>query len=155
FLWFWREAQVGIDLSLGQEPDRLGSRMRNDVEVLARVQAHIRHHTGKKDVPAGIQRGDGDGLSLQIANGADRVRPKQFEAADVEPREDDDGVPCLQPEEERRGKVPIEVGFAGSEGCLDVGGPRFLEVVYLGEPFTLEKLLGYILWSLTNTWDLH
>jgi len=51
--------------------------------------------------------------------------------------------------------MPIEVGFAGSECRLDVGGPRFLEVVYLGEPFTLEKLLGHILWGLTDTWDLH
>ena len=42
------------------------------------------------------QLGDGDGLALQIANRADVVGPKQLEAADVGPREDDEGVASLQ-----------------------------------------------------------
>jgi hypothetical protein len=124
--------------------------MRDDVEIFAGVEAHIRQHGGEKDVPAGIQRGHGDGLALQIADGADLVRPEQLEAADVESREDDEGVPCFQAEEERRGEVPIEVGFAGGEGRLDIGGPRFWEVVYLGEPFAAQQFFGYIGGSLTD-----
>ena len=57
----------------------------------------------------------------------------------MESREDDDGVPRLQPEDERRGEVPIEVGFAGGKGHLDVGGPLFREVVHLGEPFASQQ----------------
>ena len=128
--------------------------MRDDVEVLAGVQAHIRHHAGEKDIPGGIQCGHGDGLSLQVADGADLVRPEQFEAADMESREDDDGVSRLQPEEERRGEVPIEVGFAGGEGRLDAVGPRFLEVVHLGEPFAAQQGFGHILRGLTDARNL-
>src|SRR5215471_2549644 len=75
-LGFWREAQVGIDLPLAQELNRFGSRMRDEVDVLAGVQTNIRHHAGKKDVPAGIQCWHGNGLALQIADGANFVRPK-------------------------------------------------------------------------------
>jgi hypothetical protein len=50
--------------------------------------------------------------------------------------------------------VPIEVGFAGGEGRLDIGGPRFLEVVYLGEPFAAQQCFGYILRGLTDARNL-
>jgi hypothetical protein len=128
--------------------------MCDDVEVLAEVQAHIRHHAGEKDIPGGIQRGHGDDLPLQIADGADLARPEQFEAADVEPRQDDDGVPRLQPEEERRGEVPIEVSFAGGEGRLDVCGTLFLELVHLGEPFAAQQCFRHILGGLTDARSL-
>jgi hypothetical protein len=154
-LRFWREAQVGIDLPLGEEPYRLGSWMRDEVNVLARVQAHICHHAGEKDVPGGIQLGHGDDLSLQITDGVDLVRPEQFEAAYVKSCQDDDGVTRLQAEEERCSKVPVEVGFAGGEGLLDVCGPRFLEVVHLGEPFATQQFFGHILRGLTDARDLN
>jgi hypothetical protein len=124
--------------------------MRDDVEVLARVQAHIRHHAGEKDIPAGIQRGHGDSLAPQVADGTDRVRPEQLKAADMEPRQDDDRVSRLQAEEERRGEVPIEVGFTRGESRLNVGGPRFLEVVHLGEPFAAQQGFGHIRGGLTD-----
>ena len=46
----------------------------------------------------------------------------------MESRQDDDGIPRLQAEKERGGEMPIEVGFTGGEGRLDVCGPLFLEV---------------------------
>jgi hypothetical protein len=68
----------------------------------------------------------------------------------VESREDDDGVSRLQAEEERRGEVPSEVGFARGEGRLVVCGPRFLELVHLGEPFAAQQGFGHILGGLTD-----
>jgi hypothetical protein len=87
---------------------------------------------------------------LQIADGADFVRPEQFETANMEPPQDDDGVSCLQAKEERCSEVSIEVGFAGGEGCLDVCGAFFLEVVHLGEPFAVQQCFGYIRRGLTD-----
>jgi hypothetical protein len=82
------------------------------------------------------------------------VRREAFEAADMEPREDDEGVSRLQPEEDRRGEVPSEVGFAGGEGLLHVVGPRFLEVVHLGKPFASQQGFGHILGGLTDARNL-
>jgi hypothetical protein len=129
--------------------------MHDEVEVLVEVQADIRHHAGEKDVSTGIQRRHGDGLAPQVADGADCVRPEQFEAANVEPRQDDDRVSRLQAEEQRRREVPIEVGFARGQRRLNIGGPRFLEVVYLGEAFAAQQFFGHILRGLTDARDLH
>ena len=82
------------------------------------------------------------------------MRPEQFEAADVEPGQNDDGVPRVQPEDERRREEPSEVGFTGGEGCLDAFAPCFLEVVHLGEPFAAQQCFGHILGGLTDARDL-
>ena len=80
--------------------------------------------------------------------------PEQFEAAKVEPRQEDDGVPRLQPEEGRRREESIEVGFTRGEGFLDAFGPFLLEVVHLGEPFAAQQCFGHILGGLTDARDL-
>ena len=117
-------------------------------------QAHICHHAGEEHVSGGIQRGHGDGLSLQVADGADLMCPEQFEAAEVEPRQEDDGVPRLQPEEGRRREESIEVCFTRGEGFLDAFGPLLLEVVHLGEPFAAQQFFGHVLGGLTDAGDL-
>jgi hypothetical protein len=58
------------------------------------------------------QLGDRDGLSLQIANRADVVGPKQLEAADVDPCEDDEGVSSLQVGEKRPREVQCDVNLS-------------------------------------------
>src|SRR3954471_19462317 len=109
--------------------------MRDEMYVLTDVQAHIRSHTGEKDVSAGIERRHGHGLPLEVADGLDAIGPKQLKAADVESCQDDDGIPRLQAEKERGGEMPIEVGFTGGERRLDVCRPLFLQEVHLGEAF--------------------
>ena len=46
--------------------------------------------------------------------------------------------------------MPVEVGFTGGEGRLDVCGPLFLEVSDLGEPLAAQQFFGYILRGLTD-----
>ncbi len=72
----------------------------------------------------------------------------------MDSRQDDDGVPRLQAEEERRGEMQAEVGFAGGEGRRDVGGPLLLDVLHLGEPLAAQQLFGHILGGLTDAGNL-
>jgi hypothetical protein len=82
------------------------------------------------------------------------LRGKAQVGIDPPLRQDDNGVSRLQPEEEWRREVPIEVGFTGGERRLNIGGPHSLEVVHFGEPFTAQQFFGHILGGLADARDL-
>src|SRR5262249_23049602 len=90
--------------------------MRDPVDVCAGVEPHIRRYAGEEHVLWAAQLGDGNSLPLQIADGAHTVGPDYLETADVAPGENDDGVPCLHPGEERPDEVQGDVDRAGSHG---------------------------------------
>ena len=79
--------------------------MGDPVDVLARVQAHVRGHAREKDVRAGVQLGHGDSLPLQIADSADPVGPEQLVAPDCTPPSITMGSPGVDPDDER-GAIP-------------------------------------------------
>jgi hypothetical protein len=89
-----RKGQEGVDLSFGEEPNRVGRRMCHPVDVFSWVQAHVRHHAGEEHVLAGSQFLQGNGLAPEVANRTDALRPEQLEAARVDPREKDDRSPA-------------------------------------------------------------
>ena len=79
----------------------------------------------------------------------------KLEAADVTSGEDYDGVPRIQPQENRCGIVQIDIGLTGSEGGLDALASLPLNIMYVCEAFAPQQLLGYILRSLTNARNLN
>jgi len=84
-LRFWREAQVGIDLPLGEELHCLGCGARNPVDVLARIEAHICHHAREEYMLAGFEFEHSDALSLQIADCVDLIGSEQLETTNMAP----------------------------------------------------------------------
>ena len=89
------------------------------------------------------QLGHGSGLPFQIADGAHPIGPDHLEAADVAPREDDDGVSGLHPDEERPDEVQGDVDLAGSQGWREKI-PSHHDVLYLGKPLALQELSGHV-----------
>ena len=89
------------------------------------------------------QFGHGHGLPLQVADGAHPLGPDHLEAADVAPREDDDGVPCIHPDEERPDEVQDDVDLAGSQGWREKV-PGHLDVLDIGEPLALQEVFGHV-----------
>jgi hypothetical protein len=137
FLWPGRERQDRIDLPLGEERHGLGEGMDDPVDVLAWVHAHIGQNAGEEHVIGATQLGDGDGLPLQIANRADVVGPKQLEAADVGPREDDEGVSSLQAGEKWSGEVQCDVNLPSAHGLREQFLPR-PDVLHVREPLARQ-----------------
>ena len=85
----------------------------------------------------------GHGLLPQVADGAHPVGPDQLEAADVAPREDDEGVPRLHLDEERPNEVQGEVDIAGSHGWREQL-PGHPDVLYIGKPLALQEIFGHV-----------
>jgi hypothetical protein len=118
------------------------------------IQPHICGHAGEEDVLAGLQGFYSDGLPLEVADGADAIRPKELEAADMDPCQDDDGVPCLQPDDERASEGQGDVSLTGGHSLHGAGPCRGLDVVDLGEPFAPQELFSHVLGGDTEAGDL-
>jgi hypothetical protein len=97
-----------------------------------------------------------DALSLQVSDAADAFIPKQFEAADVHPRNhrywrtavDTNGEGCCI----RHG----EFGVAACD-CGDRGSARRdrTHIADIGEPLGLQQLLGDVLGRIADPGDLY
>src|SRR5438132_3297788 len=111
--------------------------MRNPGDVLLGIQPHIRDHAGEEDVVGGSNLGYGDRLPLQVADGADALRPEKLPAADMNSRQDDDQVPRVHLKKKRPAELQGEVDLTGGESRLLGGTALFLDVVHLGEPLPL------------------
>jgi len=55
------------------------------VDVLTRIQTHIRRHAGEEDVCGEPQPTHGDALPLQVTDAAHALGAEEFETADVNP----------------------------------------------------------------------
>src|SRR5262249_162110 len=84
----------------------------------------------------------GDGLPLQIPDDVDPVGAKEFKTADVRPRERDDGVSRLDPEDKRRSKVQGHVGFTGSQRLVVPSPGHRFDVLHLGEPLAIQAIFN-------------
>ena len=81
----------------------------------------------RKTCWADPELGHGDGLPLQVADRADLLGPEQLEAADVAPRQDNDWVPRVHPNDDRRGEVHVDVSLARGQGLpRSLQAPPFL-----------------------------
>jgi hypothetical protein len=119
------------------------------------VHAYIGQHAGEIDVLHRSQLEYGDGFSLQIMDGTNAVGTEELKAADVETGKYDDRIPCLYPGNEGSYEEVVDVGLARSQGLLYPRGSLFFDVLDIGESLGLEQFFGYILWGLTDAWDLH
>ena len=97
-----RETEVGVDLSLREEPPALDGGMLDEVHVLARIQPHVGHHAGEEDVLARPELSDRDRLTLQIPDRANAVGPEQLETSNVDTAQERDGGAGVQLDDQRR-----------------------------------------------------
>ena len=104
-----RKAEVGVDLSLREQPLALGGGMLDEVHVLARIQPHVGHHAGEEDVLGRPELSDRDRLALQIPDRANPVRPEQLETSHVHAAQDRDGVAGVQLDDQRRDEVQGDI----------------------------------------------
>ena len=79
------------------------------------VEADVGGHRRDEDVPDALQRPDRDGLALEISDRADALGPEQLEAADVDSRQEDDGILRVDAQEKRSTERRVEMGLAGGQ----------------------------------------
>src|SRR6266851_6707293 len=81
--------------------------MLDPADVFLGIQTHVRRHAREEDVLARSQRLDPHGLPLQVANGADSIRPKQLEAPRVDARQHDDRISLVDANDEWPAKFRV------------------------------------------------
>jgi hypothetical protein len=106
-----REAKVGVDLLLREQPLALDGRMLDEVQVLARIQPYVRHHAGEVHVLGQPQFSDRDRLALQVPDRANPVRPEQLETSHVHAAQDRDGGAGVQLDDQRPDEVHRHIDF--------------------------------------------
>src|SRR5439155_3147889 len=94
---------------------RLGDGMSDTIDILTRVYAYKRYHAGEEEVKEVSQLDHFDCFPLQIADGTDLIRPEEFEAADVLPRQDKDRVSRCYTRDERGCKCHVNVSVASGQ----------------------------------------
>ena len=65
-------------------------------DIFARIEAHVRHDAGEKNMRDWIPIPARRRSSFKIADRADALRAEQFEAPDVDPCQDDDRIAALR-----------------------------------------------------------
>src|SRR5439155_269010 len=98
-----RESHEGIDPASREALGGLDRRLRDDMDVLARIEADVHEHGGENKVMTGLERHDANGPPLQVADRADPVGSEQFVAADMNSRQNNDRIPSIDPEDELSG----------------------------------------------------
>jgi hypothetical protein len=106
-------ASQGVDLALSEALDRLGQGVHIPGDVRLGVQAHIRQHAGEEEVGTAPELPHADGFPLQVTDGAHPRRPIQFVAAPVDPRQEDEWGPAIQPADEGEHTRHAEIDLAG------------------------------------------
>ena len=106
-----------------------------DVEIAVGVQPHGGHEAGHERVTdrKGLLQGDCHGLSLQIAEEADRALGEQLDAAHVASGQDDDRGPRLDQPQLTRDERHDDVELTRPDRAL------FEAVVHVGEAFRLQE----------------
>jgi hypothetical protein len=112
-----RKAKIGVDLALGEKLHHHVVGMYDELDVFARIHAHVRRHAGEDQVlhGSGPEFEDGHRLSLQVANGADSVGPEQLRATDVARPQDDDRISLVHVDEVSPDEVQGYVRFTGGK----------------------------------------
>ena len=124
--------------------------MHDPVDVLAGIEAHIRHHAGEENVRWRSQLADGDVLPFEVPDGADPLGPEQLEAADVHPAQDRDRVTRVDMHDQYRGKVIADVGRAGGQTFVEPAGLLVADIVHLSEALGAEELFRHVLGGQTK-----
>jgi hypothetical protein len=65
----------------------------------------------------------------------DTLRSEQFEAADVQSRENNDRIPGIDPGDEWSGEEIIDIDLTGRQHLLDTQSPRLFDILEIGEAF--------------------
>src|SRR2546422_4213506 len=120
--------------------------MGRPVDVLLGIQAYVCHHTGEEDMVGGAQVGDGHGLPLQVADGANLFGPEQLEAANMDTPQQDYRVPRVHVYDEWRNKRHADLRLARGEDSVLIA-PFCLNVSHISEPLPLQELFGHVLGS--------
>jgi len=128
--------------------------MRHPVDILVRVEADVHQYARQEDVLAGAERLDTDGLSFEVAHRADALCPKQHKAADVDARQQDDGVSGVHLDEQRGHEIEADVGLPGGEGLRGLDASGGLKVLDVGEPLAVQEILRYVLRGDADAGDL-
>jgi hypothetical protein len=118
-------------------------------DVLLRVQADIRQHAGEEEVGTAPEASHADGFPLQVTDRAHLRGPIQFVAAPVDPRQEDEWGPAIQPADQGEHTHHAEIGLAGGQGLPEVPRDVF-DIGHLGEPLAVQQLLGHELWRRTD-----
>jgi hypothetical protein len=88
--------------------------------------------------------GHRDLLTLEVPDGANPLGPEQLVAARMHPSEDDEGLARLEVEDQRGGRIRPEVRLARAQHLPGAEGPFQRNVLYVGEPFGVQQLLGNV-----------
>src|SRR5919108_6166489 len=107
--------------------------MGRPVDVLLGIQAYVCRHTGEEDMVGGAQVGDGHGLPLQVADGANLCGPEHLEAAHMDTPPQDNRVPRVYVHEEWRHKRHADLRLASGEDSVLIA-PFCLNISHLSEP---------------------
>jgi hypothetical protein len=113
-------------------------------DVLLGIEADVGGHRRDEDVPDALQRPDRDGLALEIPDRADALGPEQLEAADVDSRQEDDGILRVDTQEKRSTERRVEIGLAGGQ-VTPLRGPGIgrLDVLHTRESLASQQVLGH------------
>ena len=72
-----------IDPTLHEKSDSVVDRMNDPLDVLARVETHVRGHGRDEGVTIVAELGDGDLLALEVSDRPDALGPEQLVAPRV------------------------------------------------------------------------
>src|SRR5215469_1539 len=108
-----RKAQKRVDLPLLIKLRRLYHRVDDPVDILCRLEPNIGRHRSRIHVLARSQALHAHALAFKVRNAADAFVSKQFEAADMYPRQQGDLSTTVDRDGEGRGKADREIGVAG------------------------------------------
>src|SRR5262249_38693711 len=104
-----------IHLPLSEKTFAFLSRVRDEVDVLARVESDVRHHASQVDVLPVPEFGDRNAFPLEIPNRTNPVRPEQLEAADVISGQHGDGITKVHLDDELPGEIETDVNTTRSQ----------------------------------------
>jgi hypothetical protein len=146
---FFRKGHVGVDVALREQAPRLRGRRRDEVDIVARIQADIGRHAGEEGVAACSQLRDADMLAFEVTDRADVVGCEELVAPHMNARERDDGSSGIDLNDGIPDEAYGQIDLARRQRLVGLDAPQ-LNVVHLGEPFALQEGFGHIVGRITD-----
>ena len=147
-----REANQRINLTVGEELNRVGDRVHDPVDVFLGIEPHVGGHGGEEDVVRGAECWNAHPHPLQVADRTNPLGPEKLEAANVDSRQEDNRQPCIHMDEERCDERHADVNPSRREQQTWVYG-LVGDVLHIDEAFGLQQFLGNVLRRDADPWD--
>src|SRR5262249_56243599 len=96
----------------------------------------------------------GYGFPTEFTNRLDALGPEQLEASGMDPAQEHDRHARVHLNDEGRNEGHADVNLTSREAWVWIG-PRRLEILDVGKPFSPEQLFGYVLRRNADARNLH